>query len=88
MAKLTQEQRDKLDSSEFVYPKERRYPIHDPSHGVAALAFVSKSGTPAEKKKVRADVCAKYPGLNSCKKGAANKRSKYEDPLNSDDEEK
>lgn len=86
MAKLTQEERDKLDSSEFVYPKERRYPIHDPSHGVAALAFSSQGGDPEEKKKVRSAVCAKYPGLNSCKSGEdpapqKKKKSKYESPL-------
>jgi hypothetical protein len=73
MSKLTQEERDKLKKKSFVFPEERRYPIHDESHGRAALSMVAKHGTPEEKAKVRKAVCGKY-GFPSCK-------SPYEDPL-------
>jgi hypothetical protein len=73
MSKLTKEERDKLKSSDFVFPEQRRYPIADKSHGRAALSMVAQHGTPEEKAKVRKEVCGKY-GFPSCK-------SKYEDPL-------
>lgn len=41
------------------------YPIHDKAHAANALARVEQHGTPAEKKKVRAAVKRKYPGLPS-----------------------
>lgn len=86
MAKLTPEARAALKDEDFVFPKERRYPTQDLSHGVAAMAFVSKSGTPEEKAAVRKNVCSKYPGLNSCKSGEdpeprKKKKNTYEDPL-------
>lgn len=80
MAELTKENRDGLASKKFVFEKERRYPIHDRSHGANALARVSQHGTPAEKKRVKAKVCAEYPDMKSCKKKKKNK-SKYKEPL-------
>jgi hypothetical protein len=41
------------------------YPIHDRAHAANALSRVAANGTPAEKKKVRSAVAAKYPGLPS-----------------------
>ena len=73
MSKLTQEERDKLKKKEFVFPKERRYPIHDEGHGRAALSMVAKHGTPEEKAQVHAKVCSKY-NFPSCK-------TPYENPL-------
>lgn len=67
-AELTTKARKKLPSGEFVYPKEKRYPIHDRRHGANALSRVEQHGTPEEKAKVRAAVCRKYPDLPSCKK--------------------
>ena len=60
MAKLTSAARNNLSESEFVYPKERRYPIPDLSHARNALA--RSSGKP-EEGKVRAAVYKKFPAL-------------------------
>lgn len=64
MAKLTTKKRNALKSSSFVFPKERKYPIHDITHARNALARVAQHGTPAEKAKVRAAVKRKYPSIN------------------------
>lgn len=64
--KLTYEQREELPSSAFVYPKEKRYPIHDRAHAQNALARVSAHGTPEEKAKVIAAVCRRYSDLPTC----------------------
>jgi len=61
--KLTTKARKNLDDSSFVFPGERRYPIHDKSHARNALSRVSQHGSPAEKKKVRAAVKRKYPDV-------------------------
>ena len=63
MAKLSYQQRKSLPSSAFVYPGERRYPIHDLPHARNALARVSQFGTPAEKSKVRSAVYGKWESL-------------------------
>jgi len=67
--KLSYKQRKGLPSTAFVFPKQRKYPIHDKAHARNALARVSAFGTPAEKAKVRAAVCRKYPDFPICKKG-------------------
>ena len=61
--KLTYKARESLSKTSFVYPKERKYPIHDIAHARNALSRVSQHGTPAEKKRVRAAVHNKYPSL-------------------------
>lgn len=66
-AKLTTKQRNALPSSAFVFPKERKYPIHDISHARNALARVSQYGTPEEKRKVRSEVYKRYPSLRKSK---------------------
>lgn len=77
MAKLSSKQRTHLSSSEFALPgkgegKEGKgsgsYPIPDKSHARNALARVSQHGSPEEKKKVRAAVHRKYPGIGGKKK--------------------
>ena len=68
MSKLTYKAREKLKSGSFVYPKERRYPIHDLAHARNALARVSTYGTPAEKARVKGAVYRKYPELKVRKK--------------------
>jgi hypothetical protein len=45
MARLTAEQRRRLPSSAFVYPRERRYPIHDVAHARNALARAGQPQT-------------------------------------------
>jgi hypothetical protein len=64
-AVLTTRRRKDLPRSAFVFPGERRYPIHDLAHARNALA--RSSGKP-EEKKVRAAVCRRYPDL--CKDDA------------------
>jgi len=63
MAKLSYSQRKRLPASAFVFPKERKYPIHDEAHARNALARVAQHGTPAERAKVRAAVRRRYPGI-------------------------
>lgn len=58
--KLTSKARGNLDAGSFVFPAERRYPIHDEAHARNALA---RSSGKAEAAKVRAAVHAKYPGI-------------------------
>lgn len=67
MAKLTSKGRKRIKSKNFALPG-RRYPIHDRSHAKNALARVAQHGTPEEKRKVRAAVYRKYPGLKKRKK--------------------
>lgn len=62
---LTYRARENLPDSAFVYPKERRYPIHDINHARNALA--RSSGKP-EERKVRAAVYKRYPSLRKGKK--------------------
>ena len=38
MTKLTEAQRDHIDSDKFAFPKERKEPIHDASHVRNAIA--------------------------------------------------
>ncbi len=63
MAKLTSKERDSLNSSDFVFPKQRKYPVEDRSHAVNALARSSQFGTTSIKEAVREKVYKKYPDL-------------------------
>lgn len=75
MARLTTKRRKALPKKDFALPGEVKkgarggkltrgaYPIPDKAHARNALARVSQHGTPAEKKKVRAAVHRKYPGI-------------------------
>lgn len=61
--KLTSKVRDSLPDDDFVFPKERKYPIHDKSHARNALARVSQHGTPSEKSRVKSRVRTKFPSI-------------------------
>lgn len=61
--KLTSKARKNLPSGSFVFPKERKYPIHDENHARAALSMVAKHGTESEIKAVRAAVHKRYPSI-------------------------
>lgn len=76
MAKLTTAERNNLPGSAFVFPKDRRYPIHDESHARDALARAS--GKP-EESQVRAAVSRRYPDIGMTIGGHLAKRanSKY-----------
>ena len=60
---LTSKERESLPDSAFVFPKERKYPIHNIEHARNALARVSQFGSADEKAKVRSAVKAKYPSI-------------------------
>lgn len=61
--KLTTKARENLADSDFVFPGERRYPIHDENHAKAALQRVSQFGTSSEKEAVRSAVKRRYPQI-------------------------
>jgi uncharacterized coiled-coil protein SlyX len=62
-AELTAAGRKKLPTGAFVFPKEKRYPIHDKAHAANALA--RSSGKP-EEATVKRVVCSRYPDLPAC----------------------
>lgn len=62
-SKLSAEARKNLSPGDFVFPDERRYPIHDENHARSALSMVARHGSDDEKAKVRAAVKAKYPDI-------------------------
>lgn len=64
---LTPKARDAIPDSDFVYPKERRFPIHDKAHARNALARAHFAPDPG---KVRRAVHARYPDLGGEKKEA------------------
>ncbi len=61
-AALSSKKRNSLPSAAFVFPKDRRYPIHDISHARNALARAS--GKPEEAAVKRA-VYKRYPSLKA-----------------------
>lgn len=61
---LSTSKRNDLPDSDFVFPKDRRYPINDIEHARNALARVSQHGSPDEKSKVKAAVKRKYPSID------------------------
>ncbi len=65
--KLTYKARKGLPKSSFAIPEKRKYPIHDESHARNALSRVSAHGTPEEKRRVRAAVKRRYPGIEQSK---------------------
>lgn len=60
--KLDAKERNALPSKDFALPG-RKYPINNESHGRNALSRVAQNGSPEEKKKVRAAVHRKFPGI-------------------------
>lgn len=62
MSKLTAAQRNALPSRDFVFPKERKFPINNPSHARNALARAAHKGGEVQRR-VRAAVHKKYPGI-------------------------
>ena len=78
MARLTYKKRKSLKSTSFVFPRERRYPIHDINHARSALAMVARFGDAAEKKRVRTAVYRRYPELKirAQKRNAGSKKGR------------
>jgi hypothetical protein len=67
MAKLSYGARKALPKSSFAEPRERKYPVNDPSHARNALARVSQFGSPSEKAAVRAKVHSRFPTIGKLK---------------------
>lgn len=65
-AALTAKGRKALKKSDFVFPKHKRYPIHDLSHAKNALA---RSAGKPEENAVKAAVYRRYPQLKDNKEG-------------------
>jgi hypothetical protein len=65
---LSTKDRKKLKKSSFALPGKRKYPIPDKAHARNALARVAQHGSPAERKKVKAAVKKRFPGLGKKKK--------------------
>ncbi len=63
MAVLTAKTRDALPASDFVFPKERAYPIHDVEHARDALARGAQYETGARLAKIRSAVHRRYPEI-------------------------
>ena len=64
MSKLTYEERKRLPAKDFVFPKERKYPIENKAHARNALARVSRFGTMKEKRAVCRAVAKKFPSIH------------------------
>lgn len=65
MAKLTYKQKTKtLPSSDFVFPKKRKYPIPDKAHARDALARAAQNLTGRKLQKVRVAVHRRYPDID------------------------
>jgi hypothetical protein len=62
LAKLTSKKRNALPAKDFVFPKQRKFPIEDASHARNALSRAGAKGGAVESK-VRAAVHRKYPGI-------------------------
>jgi hypothetical protein len=62
MAKLTVAGRKRLPATAFVFPKARKYPIHDRAHARDALARASHAG-PTILAIVRAAVRQRFPKM-------------------------
>jgi hypothetical protein len=62
---LTLRERERLPAAAFVFPKQRRFPIHDLFHGRLALIYVMSPSLAADREQVAKAVLARYPELRS-----------------------
>jgi len=53
----------RLKSSDFVYPKTRKYPINTKKRARAALSYAARSDTAGSYSTVAKKVRRKYPGI-------------------------
>jgi hypothetical protein len=66
MAKdLSTKDRKKLSKKPFALHGKRKYPIPDKAPARNALARVAQRGTPAEQKKVKAEVQKRFPSIGT-----------------------
>ena len=67
MAKLNAAARNALPSDDFVFPKQRKFPIEDANHARDALSRAGAKGGSVQAK-VDAAVHRKFPGIGKGKK--------------------
>ena len=63
MAQLSRKRRNRLPKSSFVYPAQRKYPIHDKAHARAALRLGKQRRTFGSISTIRRKVYKRYPSL-------------------------
>lgn len=68
---LTPVGREHIKDKNFVFPAEKKYPIHDRQHAESALGFSKMHGSTEVQAKVRAAVEKKYPGIGLEKKAVS-----------------
>lgn len=74
---LSKSTRERLPASDFVFPRERRFPIHDEFHGRLALIYVMSPSHAESRAKVVKAVLSRYPELRSfweSREGAVERR--------------
>jgi len=54
MGKLNAAARSKIPTEKFALPKERKYPIEDRAHAIAAKSRAAQFATPSQKKVIDA----------------------------------
>lgn len=68
---LSAADRKRLKESSFAIPERKAYPIPDEAHARNALARVAQHGSEEDKKRVRAAVRRKFPGIKVTMEKAA-----------------
>ena len=63
LEKLSQAEKDKLKDTDFVFPTERSWPIHDEKHAKTALVWATWPQYKAKKDLIVKAVLKKYPHL-------------------------
>lgn len=64
-AALTDLSRARLPASDFVFPEDRSYPIHDFRHGQLALTYAATPSNRLRRYRVMQAVFARYPKLQA-----------------------
>jgi len=64
-AALTDLSRARLPASDFVFPEDRSYPIHDSRHGQLALTYAATPSNRLRRYRVMQAVFARYPKLRA-----------------------
>jgi len=64
-AALTDLSRARLPASDFVFPEDRSYPIHDSRHGQLALTYAATPSNRLRRYRVMQAVFARYPKLQA-----------------------
>jgi hypothetical protein len=63
VAVLSATQRKRLEPQDFVFPKERKYPIPDAPHARNALARGAQNASSSQEASIKAAVKRKFPAI-------------------------